>query len=199
MENLINTVKLFILNPKEAWEAEKEKTTTVTTLFTSYILILALIPAVCSFIGYGLIGIRIGFLGRTASIAWGLNSALTSYVSSVIGIYISAWVIQMLSSKFDCSVKMEKAVALVGLSYIPAFVAGLFNLVPTLSILAFLGSLYSLYVLYIGFVPMTGVSENKKSAYFITSLVVVILVYIVLGLVLASLFTAFGLKTFAFR
>ena len=198
METFFNLVKSFILSPKEAWERERDKERDGTQLIISYIVPLALIPAVCSFIGYGFIGINVGFFGRAASLGMGLNNALTSFIGTIAGVYISAWVIQMLSAKFDCTVTMNKAIALIGYAYTPMLVAGIFNLIPSLSIISLAGSLYSLYVLYIGLVPMTGVSEYKRTSFFITSLVVMIGVYIVLAIVLAAMFTSFGLTMNSF-
>ena len=198
MENFFNLVKSFILSPKEAWEREKEKEIESSSLIVSYIVPLALIPAISSFIGYGLIGINVGFFGRVASISLGINYALTSFVGAIVGVYLSAWVIQMLSTKFGTTITMNKAVALVSYSYTPMLVAGIFYIIPSLSILALAGSLYTMYVLYIGLVPMTGVSEEKKTSFFITTLVVMIGVYIVLTLVLEAIFTSFGLTMSAF-
>ena len=198
MENFFNLVKSFILSPKEAWEREKDKEIESSAFIVSYIVPLAFIPAVCSFIGYGFIGINVGFFGRAASIGLGINNALTSFVGTIVGVYLSAWVIQMLSTKFVTTITMNKAIALVGYAYTPMLVAGVFNIIPSLSILSIAGSLYSLYVLYIGLVPMTGVTEDKKTSFFISTLVVIIGVYIVLALVLAAIFTSFGLTMSAF-
>jgi hypothetical protein len=199
METFFNLVKSFILNPKEAWERVKDKEDDSTSFIVSYIVPLALIPAVCSFVGYGLIGVNAGLFGRSVSIGFGLNSALTSFVGTIAGVYLSAWVVQMLAPTFNCKISMNKAVALIGYSYTPMLVAGIFNIIPVLSILSLAGSLYSLYVLYVGFVPMTGVTEEKKTNYFIVTLLVMIGIYIVLSLLLAAIFTSFGLTLNVFN
>ena len=95
------------------------------------------------------------------------------------------------------TVSLDKAVKLVGFSYTAILLAGVLNIFPPLAFFTFLGGLYSLYILYIGFKPMTNVSDEKSTSYFIVSLLVIIGVYIIIGMILAGIigvlgFTALG-------
>lgn len=194
MDKLINLAKQFILSPKEAWESVKDDTSTAQQHVTSYVFPLALIPAIATFIGVGIIGYSVmGF--RIHSMELGISQAVISLVSTLLGVFISGFVIHKLAPSFQTEVSLDKAVKLVGFSYTAALVAGIFNLYMPLAILAGIAGLYSLYVLFVGFKPMTNVSEEKSVGYFVVSLVVIILVYFVLALVLAALFGALGFAT----
>lgn len=194
MDKLINLAKLFILNPKQAWETVKDDNSTAQQHVTSYVFPLALIPAISSFIGYGIIGYSVMSF-RVHSLELGISQAIISLVSILLGVFISGFVIHKLAPSFQTEVSLDKAVKLVGFSYTAALVAGIFYIYMPLAILAGIAGLYSLYVLFLGFKPMTNVAEDKSVGYFVVSLVVIILVYIIIGIVLTALFGALGLAT----
>lgn len=196
MEKIISTAKQFILSPKSEWEVVKSDKDTAHQHVMKYVLPLALISAVAIFIGVGLIGYRV--LGyRVQSVSGGLAQAIMSLASILIGVYLSGFVIHKLAPTFDTTVSLDKAVKLVGFSYTAILLAGVLNIFPPLAFLTFLGGLYSLYILYIGFKPMTNVSDEKSTSYFIVSLLVIVGVYVIIGVVLAGIigvlgFTALG-------
>jgi hypothetical protein len=196
MENLINRVKNMILQPKATWEVIKTEDTSAPMVLTGYLFPLALIPSIASFVGFGLIGFNTGLFGRAASIEWGISQSITTFASAFIGVILSAWVISQLAPKFGATLTMNNAIKLVAYSYTSSLVAGIFYLIPALTILVFLGGLYSLYLLYIGFRPMTGVSEEQNMAYFLVSLVAIIVVSIALTFVVGALLTTFGLASY---
>ena len=196
MEKIISTAKQFILSPKAEWEVVKSDKDTAHQHVMKYVLPLALISAVAIFIGVGLIGYRV--LGyRIQSVSGGLAQAIMSLASILIGVYLSGFVIHKLAPTFDTTVSLDKAVKLVGFSYTAILLAGVLNIFPPLAFLTFLGGLYSLYILYIGFKPMTNVSDEKSTSYFIVSLLVIVGVYVIIGMILAGIigvlgFTALG-------
>ncbi len=196
MENLINRAKNIILQPKATWEEIKNEENTIQGLLVSYVFPLALISAIASFIGFGFIGSNIPFAGRVYSIEWGINQAVTNFVSLMLGIIISGWVISWLAPKFDTSLSLTDAVKLVAYSYTPAMLGGIFNIIPALAVLGIITGLYSLYVLYLGFGPITKVSADKTTAYFVVSLLVIIGVYIVIGLAIGTVLATAGFAGF---
>ena len=196
MNSIINTAKQFIVNPKLEWEVAKQDSDSAQQHVMKYVLPLALISAVAIFIGVGLIGYRV--LGyRVQSVSGGLAQAIMSLASILIGVYLSGFVIHKLAPTFNTTVSLDKAVKLVGFSYTAILLAGILNIFPPLAFFTFVGGLYSLYILYIGFKPMTNVSEEKSTSYFIVSLLVIVAVYVIIGIILAGIigmlgFTAFG-------
>ena len=191
MDKIINTAKQFILNPKSEWDVVKEDNSTASQHVITYVLPLALISAVAIFIGVGLIGYRV--LGyRVQSVSGGLAQAIMSLASILIGVYVSGFVIHKLAPTFDTTVSLDKSVKLVGFSYTAILLAGGLNIFPPLAFLTFLGGLYSLYILFLGFKPMTNVSDEKSTSYFIVSILVIVGVYVVIGMILAGIIGVFG-------
>ncbi len=54
--NLVDRAKNILLQPKQEWAVIEAETTDTKTLYTSYAMILAAIPAVAGFIGMSIIG-----------------------------------------------------------------------------------------------------------------------------------------------
>lgn len=194
LEYLIDRVKLVVLNPKAAWVKISSEEIQLKEFLTSYVLPLVLIPTIASFIGYGLIGM--GSYFKVASFSWGLHQAILAFLGAFLGVMISAFCIHKLASSFHTYVSLPNAVKLVSYAYTPSWLAGVFYMVPSLSILGLVAGIYSLYVLYLGFVPVTNVGEEKKTNYFIVSLVVIIAVSILLSFVIGAILLAIGLNTY---
>lgn len=187
MEQLINRVKQILLKPKEEWDVISKEETPIVKMLTGYVLPLSLIGVVASFIGLGLIGINVPFFGSLKSVGWGLYAAITFFITVVLGVMLSGWIISLLAPSFGTKLSLDDGVKLVGYSYTPIFVGAIFNLLPALSILATLAGLYGLFLLYIGFKPITKVTEDRVTGYFLVSLLVMIVAYFVLGLILGAI------------
>ena len=54
--NLVERVKKILLQPKQEWAVIKGETHTVAGLYTRYVMILAAIPAIATFIGFSIVG-----------------------------------------------------------------------------------------------------------------------------------------------
>jgi len=196
--NIVERVKNILINPKKEWEVIDKETTEIPQLITGYLLILALIPAVASLIGYGLIGVKVPFYGSIASFSWGIKYAVIAFVSPLISVFIVAFVINALADSFGSQKDMRRAMQLVVYSFTASLVAGIFYIIPALSILAGLAGLYSLYILYIGMQPMMKTPQEKVTSYFVVSLLVMIGVSIVVGLILTSILIGGGIAAAAF-
>ena len=82
--NLVDRVKNILITPKTEWEVIKNEQTTTSDLFTKYVLILALIPVIATFIGQSLIGISLGPFGSyKIPVTNGLIYAVVYYILSI--------------------------------------------------------------------------------------------------------------------
>ena len=195
---IISRVKGILVSPKPEWQTIEAENDPHVKVFTTYVVPLALIPAIASFIGYGIIGYSV--LGiRIGSISLGLSNAITQYLTMLGGIYLSAFVIDALANNFGAKKDFNRTFSLVAYSYTPMFVAGIFNILPALAWLATLvGGVYTLYLLYIGLQPMTKVPAEKQTGFFIISLIAIFVAYFILaailGLILAGIFGASLMK-----
>ena len=186
MENLINRVKNVLVSPKTEWQAIEAENAPHAKVFTTYVVPLALIPAVAAFIGYGLIGYSVSGL-HFASIGFGIRQAIIQYVLMLGGTYLTAFIIDALAVNFGAQKDFNRAFSLVAYAYTPMFLAGIFYILPLLAGIALLAGLYGLYLLYIGLQPMMKVPSEKQTAYFIVSLIVMVVVWGILLFLLTAI------------
>ena len=185
-KEIIDRVKNVLLSPKTEWTPIEEENAPHAKVFRSYVVLLALIPAIAAFIGYGIIGYSV-FGVHIGGFGWGIRQAVVQYLTMLGGVYITAYVIDALAINFGAQKDFNRAFSLVAYSYTPMFVAGVLYILPSLSWLASLAGLYGLYLLYIGLQPMMKVSAEKQTSYFVVSIIVTIVVSAVISAILAAI------------
>jgi len=184
--DIINRVKNILVCPKTEWQTIEAENEPHAKVFTSYVVLLAIIPAVAAFIGYGLIGYSV--LGvHVSNVSWGLRQAIVQYITMLGGTYITAFVIDALAANYGAQKDFNRAFSLVAYAYTPMFVGGVFYILPSLSWLALLAGLYGLYLLYIGLQPMMKAPEEKQTTYFVVSLIVMVVVSVVVSAILGAI------------
>lgn len=190
--NLIERAKNIMLSPKTEWEAVANEEPNIQQILISYVLPLALIPAVAILIGWGVIGMW-GF----TSFNYGIAVALVQLLNAFIAVLVTAFVIDALAPSFGSQKNFGKALQLVAYSMTPVWIAGILNIIPTIGWLGSLIGLYGLYLLYLGIAPLMKTPEDKRVGYLIVSIVILLVVYFVIAAILtAILFAVFGLSAF---
>lgn len=180
--NLVDRVKNILLTPNKEWPVISGETHTVAGLYTQYVMILAAIPAVASFIGWSIVGYSGFGTSYRIPIASGVANMILGYVMTLGGVYLMALLIDALAPNFGGEKNFMQALKVAAFFPTASWVAGIFAIIPALSILAVLGGLYSLYLLYTGLAPLMKVPEDKSIAY----TAVVVLVAIVLMVVIST-------------
>jgi hypothetical protein len=180
--DLVARVKNIILTPAREWEIIKTEPITTGEMFTKYVMILAALPAIAGFIGQSLIGAS--FLGEhyRVPIGAGIASALLWYVLTLVGVYLLGVIIDMLAPSFGCAKNMNASLKIAVFSWTASWLAGVFSIIPALAVLAIFG-LYSLYLLYTGMRSLKEVPPDKMVGYYVVTLVVALLVYVVVGVI----------------
>ena len=182
MEDLVARVKAILLTPQTEWAVIERESGDLAILFTRYVAILALIPALARFVGSSLIG------GYTPVVS-GLLGAAFSYVFTFVVIYIVALLVDVLAPTFGSEKNFSNALKLVVYSYTPVWVAGIFLLIPGLSFLTVLG-FYGLYILWCGLPPLMRTPRDKALLYAGAVVGWAFLLAIVLVAVQAAMFSA---------
>jgi len=186
--NAIERIKKILTSPKTEWEVIASEETTAREVLKSYLIFVALIPAIGSFIGCGVVGYKNMIGEHTHLITSGVRQALISFVGIIAGTYITAHVLNRLAAKFNSTANFDKAFQLVAYSYAPMCIAGILHIFPSLSSIAGIISMYGLYIFYLGIAPMMKTPEEKVTAYFLSVLIFVILIFLLLSMLLAILY-----------
>ena len=175
---LVTRVQNMIMKPAAEWDVVAAEPATVAGIYTGYAMILAAIPAIATLIG------SILFAHMNPIIA--VVTAVLGYVLTLVGLYITSFIVNVLASSFGGEQNQVQALKLVAYANTAAWVAGVLNIIPMLGALASLvGGIYSLYVLYLGLPKLMKNPADKTTVYFIVTLVVAVVVYFVVFLVLA--------------
>jgi hypothetical protein len=182
--DLKSRITNILTKPKEEWPVIAQERTDLATLYTGYIVILAAIPAVASFLGNSIIGVSMPFVGR---IRWGFGHGLTymilQYVLTLVSVYISAFVIEKLAPSFGSKGDFIQALKLVAFASTPSWLAGILGIIPVLGVLGILAALYGVYLFYVGLPYMMETPTEKVIPYMLVSAVIIIVLSLIVGVI----------------
>ncbi len=180
--DLIGRAKGILLQPKQEWETISGESSSISDIYKGYAVILAAIGPVASVIGMSIIGMgSLGFSFRvpiTAAIA----SAAVSYILTLVGVFVLALIVDALAPTFSGEKNINQAFKLAAYSYTPGWLAGIFAIIPALSVLGILG-LYGLYLLYLGLPVLMKSPKEKSMGYTIAVIVAAVVIFLVIGAV----------------
>jgi hypothetical protein len=191
--DIVQRVKDVILKPKDTWPVIKTEPVTIKELYTSYAALLAAIPPIASFIGMSLFGISVMGVRYRTSFGMGISHLIVSYVLTLIGIYVVAQIIDALAPSFNSQKNLVSAAKVVVFSWTPSWVAGILFLIPALSPIGLLFSLYSLYLFYLGLPVLMETPQDKALGYFVVTILLSIVIFILIGTVSRTLFGMGGM------
>jgi hypothetical protein len=188
--SLVDRAKNIIMSPKSEWGVIAGEKADMGSILTGYVIPLALIPAVASFIGWGFIGVM-GYSG----ISIGLAYAIIGLISTIVGVLLTAFIVSMLAPSFNSEKDLGRAMQLVAYSYTPAWIGGVLSIIPAIGWLGSLFGLYGIYLMYLGFPHTMKTPQDKVVIYMIVSVVVLFVLYIILmSIITTIIFSIFGLS-----
>lgn len=160
---LINRVKNIIITPKTEWDVINAESATPKSLFTGYVLPLAIVAA----IGPLLSGVVYpGSMG----LRFFLTAAVVALVSTIVGFYVALYIIDLLAPSFGSEKNLNKSAQLVAYASTPSNVASFLSFIPVIGrLLSLAGWLYSIYVMYLGVGPLKKTPEDKKVIYLVVA------------------------------
>ena len=178
--DLVARVKGILLAPKTEWDVIEGESATVGSLYTSYVMPLAAIPAIAGFIGLTLIGYSV--LGTTYRypLVSGIEQAILMYVLSLVGTFVLALIIDALAPNFGGQKNQVQALKVAAYASTATWVAGVFTILPALAVLNILG-LYSLYLLFLGLPRLMKAPQDRAMPYTVVVIIGAIAVFILVG------------------
>lgn len=190
--NMIERAKRIVLQPRETWPDIEAESSSLAALYPGYLLLLALIPALCAFVGMSVFGVSaFGVTVRVPLLA-GLVNLVLSYALSVAGIYVLGLIVDLLAPTFGGTRNALQAQKLVVYASTAAMLGGVFSLLPMLSMLGLLAGLYSLYLLYTGLPVLMKNPAEKSLPYTAVVVVAAIVLAVVMGAI-TSLWSTRGM------
>jgi hypothetical protein len=159
--NAFGHAKAILVDPAAAWLGIEKDLGDPAYLLSRYVAVLALIPALSSFVGATLIGVVApsGAILRT-DLFDGLFGAIFSYATSCAIVLLLGLIVHLLSPLFGGRRDFEDAFKLAAYSLTPLWLAGIFLLLPGLRFLLLTG-VYGIYLFWLGTPRLTKVPEGQ--------------------------------------
>jgi Yip1 domain len=185
--SLMARAKNILLQPKTEWPVIAGEQATTGSLYTGYIIPLAAIGPIASIIGWSVFGFSVPFVGSIRyPIGISVRNGVVIYALSLVGVFVLALIIDALAPTFGGQKNQIQALKTSAYSYTAAWVAGIFNLIPSIALLGLLAALYSCYLLFLGLPVLMKAPEDKAVGYTAVVIIVAIVLYFVIGAVVAQ-------------
>ena len=180
---ILNHVWGIFTHPDDEWKTIQSEPNTLGRHYLTHVLILAAIPAICTYIGSTQVGWTVGKSDTIYRLT--TESALMLcalfYGAMVVGVVILGKFIDFISETYQDADTTPRGIALATYTSTPLFICGLVALYPVLwldMIIGLIAVAYSVYLLYEG-VPILMSIPKDKGFVFASAIVTVGLVMFV--------------------
>lgn len=180
--SLVERAKNIVITPRTEWDVVAAETTPHLPVITGYVLPLAALAALASFIGLVFVGQSMGPLGHfRIGIGAGVAALVMNIVMAVVMVFVLGFIIDALAPTFGGQKNFPQAVKVAAYAYTPVWIVGVLSILPALALLGIVAALYAIYLLYLGLPRVMRAPQEKAVAY----TAVVVVVAIVLGFIVA--------------
>jgi len=190
--SIVDRAKRILVEPKTEWERIDGEPATVGSIFTSWVVILAAIPAIATLVGSLVFGYRFFGIVYRPPIVTAVGTAIVQYVLSLVSVFVLSLVIDALAPTFGGTKNNVQATKVAAYSMTAGWIAGIVNIIPQLAILGVIGGLYSIYLLYLGLPRLMKAAADKAAVYTAAVIVAAIVLYFVIGAATAAVTGLFG-------
>lgn len=188
-KGMIDRIKRLVTKPQDEWTAIDAESMTVKGLFMGWVVPLAAIGPIAHLIGSLVFGYGILGFSYRPSVGMAVTTAVTTYVLTLICTYVMALIIDALAPSFGGTKNPVAAAKVVVFSYAVGWLAGVFQIIPSLGWLGLIG-LYGLYMLWVGLPILMKAPAERATPYIITAMVLGVIMFLVVGTVAAAVTTS---------
>lgn len=189
-------ISLFT-RPDRAWTSIRQKEDANSLHYLMHLLLLALIPSVCLFIGITYVGWSLVDEERVRLAAdSAFQLCLFLYITMVLGTVIMGMFVRWMARGFEVRPSLNLCIGFIAYTITPFFVAGVAGLYPNrwfAAIVILLAGLYSTYLLFTG-LPAFMRQRSSQSFLYASSIWGVALLVVVTVLVSMILFWSFFME-----
>ena len=184
-------------HPDQEWSAIRDEKCSIGMCYVSHVLILALIPAVCGFIGTTQVGWRIGggeVVKLTVDSA--LQISVLFYLAMLAAVGFMGKVIHWMAKNFGAEPDLSKCVVMAAYTATPLFLVGLMGLYPTMWLVMLVGLVavgYTVYLLYTG-IPIVMNIPKEQGFIFASAVLTAGLVLLVATLAVSVVLWSLGVS-----
>ncbi len=155
----------ILIDPFSAWERIEQEPGDPAYLMFSYVAPLAVIPAICGFVGACVIGVvEPGGDTLRASIFDGIFGTIFGYAATLAVVALLGLIIEFTAPLFGGVKDFASALKLAVYSYTPVWLTGIFLLLPGLRFLMLTG-FYGAYILVAGLPHLIKLPPHKTAGF----------------------------------
>ncbi len=192
--DIVQRAKAMVVSPAAEWRTIESESGDTGFLFTNYVAILAAIPPVCEFLRWGVFGwrgprgLRAGFPHmHHVGFFSNLFGGVVHYLAAFAVVYAMAIIIDGLAPTFSAQKGRQNAMKLAVYSMTPAWLAGVFALIPGLGFLRLIASLYGVYVFWLGLPILMKPPPDRTVPYAFAAVVCAILLTFVVSAIVGPI------------
>lgn len=185
----IARAKGMLAAPRAEWPLAAAEPASTRRLYTDYIVWIAALPAIASFIKHSIINAALLGVLSPRMIGAGLGAIVLGYLLTLLLVYVVALVINTLSVTFNAQKDMVQALKTTAYACTAYWIAGIAVIIPWIGWpIMLLGGVYSIYLLYLGLTHAMKCPPEKAGGYTALSVIVAFILssivsIIVLGIV----------------
>ena len=133
INKIMTRVKAILLTPRTEWPVIAAETANNKSIYMDYVLPLAALPAIATFLKLSIIGTGVPFLGNfRLPMSTGISSAVLGYVLSLLSVFILSLIINALAQTFGGTKDSTQALKTAAYSHTAAWIGGIGAMVPGL-------------------------------------------------------------------
>lgn len=166
MSPLFARATAIVFRPRTTWRRIAVETTSARALVFGYVVPLAAIGPLATYIALRVTGVRIA-ADRVyhASVATALAESLTSYGFALGGVALVTLIIAGLSPRFGVSRSLDRALRVVAYAFTPVWIAGATLLVPALTPTLLVAAAYAVVLLALGIETVLGAARGRAALF----------------------------------
>lgn len=170
----------ILLTPKAEWAVIDGEPASVRSLYVPYVLVLAAVGPLALLIGGQTFGYSAFGVNFRPTLGASLTAAAVNYVLALFGVLVVALAINGAAPRFGGTRNRIQALKVAVYSSTAAWLAGAFQITPSLFWLSIVG-FYSLYLLALGLPVLMKVPRDRATGCIVAVTVVSLIIWLMIG------------------
>ncbi|AHG21694.1 membrane protein [Chania multitudinisentens RB-25] len=184
---MVNHVWGLLAHPRTEFKNIKSENETLSHLYTHHVLLMALIPVICTYIGTTRWGwLSGGGQAIRLDMITALYTAVAFYLLMLAGVAIMGKVIHWMARRYETRPSLHHCMVFAGYVATPMFLSGVVALYPVLwlcLLAGIIGLCYSAYLLYVGIPHFLNIDRKEGFIFSSSTLAIgILLLEFLLGL-----------------
>ena len=185
LRELLQRIRNILIEPRREWPLIAAEPGGVRRVLR-YVAILALVPAICGYVGSTYVGTEVSAGRFHDALPTGIIKAILSYLLSFAIVFLTALAADAIAPLFGGKRSFVNALKLTAYSYTPVWLVGVALLIPGLRFVTLL-SLYALRLLWTGLPPLMGPERRKVIYYAVAIAAIAFVIVFALAIIQAAI------------